>query len=384
MSERAAVEATVVCPFLAYGEERDARASVPDHRHRCFAESPAAPRALAHQAAYCLTTAFTSCPTFVDWAIREAAPARDLGPPARTLRDAPIPRAGGQPPDAAGGLPARPLAAAPSEAAPAPPVPRSSGSRTRDADWTSPPPWAPPAATAPAGRDAGVDAEPGDELLEEGAEGETGLEEPGPPAFLAGRALDDGRPAQYQPVAGPVMRRAPVGHAGLGAEQRTESERAADPAAPPWERPRRFEAYPTLRSRDEARAGGRSVPRLAVWVAIVAIAAVALFAAPFILRGLGGGGPAGSPSPSAAASVLPSVEPTPTPEPRPTPLVYTVKSGDTLSKIAAAYKVSVDQILEANPEITNPNKIKAGDRITIPVPLPGEIVNPTGDITPAP
>jgi LysM repeat protein len=62
--------------------------------------------------------------------------------------------------------------------------------------------------------------------------------------------------------------------------------------------------------------------------------------------------------------------------------VYTVKSGDTLSKIAAAYGVTVDQILAANPEITNPNKIAVGDKIVIPQPLPSEIVNV--EITPAP
>lgn len=62
---------------------------------------------------------------------------------------------------------------------------------------------------------------------------------------------------------------------------------------------------------------------------------------------------------------------------------YTVKSGDTLSKIAARYKVTVDQILEANPKITNPNRIQPGDKITIPTPPPEEIVN-EGEITPAP
>jgi len=65
------------CPFVAFEDERDERSSVPDHRHRCYAENPPAPRALAHQEAYCLSTAFPVCPTFQDWARRESARARD-------------------------------------------------------------------------------------------------------------------------------------------------------------------------------------------------------------------------------------------------------------------------------------------------------------------
>ncbi len=132
-------EPTIVCPFLAYGEERDFRASVPDHRHRCFADSPAAPRALAHQAAYCLTPAFSGCPTFLDWARREAAPARDLVMPARTLRDTPVPRGG--PATELGGEPREPRersAAYPEVSAPS----RPSGGPSREADdWAAAPPW---------------------------------------------------------------------------------------------------------------------------------------------------------------------------------------------------------------------------------------------------
>src|SRR5262245_48066242 len=61
------------CPFVAFEDDRDARATVPDHRHRCFAEARPAPRALAHQEAYCLSSAFPVCPTFQEWARREAA-----------------------------------------------------------------------------------------------------------------------------------------------------------------------------------------------------------------------------------------------------------------------------------------------------------------------
>ncbi|MFH0751952.1 MAG: hypothetical protein V2B17_08970, partial [Chloroflexota bacterium] len=86
MTERIA-DPQAVCPFVALDDDRDHRAPVPDHRHRCFAESPAAPRALAHQAAYCLSGAFPRCPTFVDWARREAAPAK-VESPVRSVREA--------------------------------------------------------------------------------------------------------------------------------------------------------------------------------------------------------------------------------------------------------------------------------------------------------
>jgi hypothetical protein len=67
------------CPFVAYVDDRDGRSTSPDHRHRCFAESPPAPRAVAHQEAYCLSSAFPVCPVFQEWARREAAQARGQG-----------------------------------------------------------------------------------------------------------------------------------------------------------------------------------------------------------------------------------------------------------------------------------------------------------------
>ncbi len=47
-------------------------------------------------------------------------------------------------------------------------------------------------------------------------------------------------------------------------------------------------------------------------------------------------------------------------------MTYTVKPGDTLSKIAMRNGVSTTQLLEANPQITNPNNIKVGDVINVP------------------
>lgn len=46
--------------------------------------------------------------------------------------------------------------------------------------------------------------------------------------------------------------------------------------------------------------------------------------------------------------------------------IYTVKSGDTLMKIANANDLTLDELLAANPQITNPNQIFVGQEICIP------------------
>lgn len=47
-------------------------------------------------------------------------------------------------------------------------------------------------------------------------------------------------------------------------------------------------------------------------------------------------------------------------------MTYTVKPGDTLSKIATRNGVSLAQLLQANPQIMDPNRIKIGDAINLP------------------
>src|SRR3954452_22631554 len=88
------VDGAPACPFVAFEDDRDERATSPDHRHRCYAEARPAPRALAHQEAYCLSSAFPVCPTFQDWARREAARSRQEPPKSSTSMDAVA--AGGQ------------------------------------------------------------------------------------------------------------------------------------------------------------------------------------------------------------------------------------------------------------------------------------------------
>jgi LysM repeat protein len=45
---------------------------------------------------------------------------------------------------------------------------------------------------------------------------------------------------------------------------------------------------------------------------------------------------------------------------------YTIQRNDTLSKLAQRFGVSVQQLLDANPQITNKDVIRAGDRLVVP------------------
>ena len=47
------------------------------------------------------------------------------------------------------------------------------------------------------------------------------------------------------------------------------------------------------------------------------------------------------------------------------PIKITVKSGDTLSGLAKKHGVTLDSILQGNPQIKDPNKIKVGQKVTI-------------------
>lgn len=66
-----------------------------------------------------------------------------------------------------------------------------------------------------------------------------------------------------------------------------------------------------------------------------------------------------------AQATAPAPAPTPTP-PQQQYETYTIKYGDTLSEIAQRYGTTVQKILDANPYITNKNKIYAGKTLQIP------------------
>ncbi len=389
MTERAlpGMDGAPACPFVAFGDDREGRSTSPDHRHRCFAESPPAPRAVAHQEAYCLSSAFPVCPTFQDWARREAAHARGAGERAET---APTAVAAAGPLDRHAVDDERDIDSTGDADRADPPSADVPVIRNPPRDWAAPPPWAtkPGSASGPA-PDPGADLLAGRTVEGQGLAGSAadrlaGGEVPAAAAWSAASAwsasaagapstaADDelaglvrAKPGAVPPTQPPSEPRPPS--TGTGRRPAVSSTRPTGDAipGPPWERMRREEAYPQIK----ARAGLPSMPglpRVALFAAAVGIAALALFMLPALL-GIGGGGGSGSPDPSASSSVA-TARPSPTVPPAPTPQVYVVKAGDNLGKIAKKFGLTLDDILAANPSIKNPNKISLGQEIVIPLP----------------
>jgi hypothetical protein len=423
------------CPFVAFEDDRDERATVPDHRHRCYAEPRPAPRALAHQEAYCLSSAFPVCPIFQDWARREAARARADTARTQAAADARGDERSSERPGAlsdgaaagGAGIGASAAAAGLGGAAPADDRGRDDDERGRDGDddggrlgedrerpgddrerhgddrsddpnrrnpprdWAAPPPWL----ASRDGRHPDADADPPPFLGRRAAEPGRGLAGSpadrmagGPPpsddddvpwtasaaSAAAGRAalgsgpagLDEGRrgrrPAEAEiedlDPEDEVEPRRPV------RRPRAYDQHLGGTAGPDWERPRRQDAYPTIKARMEFP----DLRRLLLMAGLVVVSAIALYFLPAVLgMGSGNGTPgAGSPGPSSAAQRSPSAKPT-TP-PAPTPSVYTIKKGETLSKIATAHGITIEELLLANPTIKDANKISEGQQIILPVP----------------
>lgn len=61
-------------------------------------------------------------------------------------------------------------------------------------------------------------------------------------------------------------------------------------------------------------------------------------------------------------------------------MTYIIKPGDSLYFIARRYGISVERILEANPQIKNPSFLYSGTRIIIPLPGEGPAVYPVYSI----
>jgi hypothetical protein len=154
-------------------------------------------------------------------------------------------------------------------------------------------------------------------------------------------------------------------------ERDRERERGHVADGPAWEGQRRYEAYPQIRPR-ASMPGIPGRPRLLVLASALAIAAILLFVwGPDLLGIFSGSEPRPTPTPTAAVA---TPTPEPTPVPAPTPQVYVIKEGDTLSKIARAFGITLDELLAANSEtIKNPDRIVVGDEIIIPVPVPEEV-----------
>lgn len=417
MTERGlpTVDSAPACPFVAFEDDREARSTSPDHRHRCYAELVPSPRAAAHQEAYCLSSTFPVCPTFQDWARREAAHARGEGERPRAAPSA-------QPETAGRAVAAHDAGSEHDEDEPprhalteAPPI-----RRNPPRDWAAPPPWAPGGAGAGSAgatrRPAGGDRSTAPDFLAGRADESRGLAGSAADRLAVGQSTSEpagGNPAPYDAapyhaaasdapdpeLAGLVggrrlvelpthdvpppsrsTRRPSVSSTRTSHRERErERERERDAiAGPAWERARRYEAYPTIRSR----VGLPAPPRLAVLAGALAIAAVGLFFLPALL-GVGGGGgeTTSTPSPAASQGVATS-SPEPTVPPAPTPQVYVIATGDTLSKVARTFGLTLEELLAANPQIIDADKVAIGDEINIPVKPPDEFTEPSPAPTP--
>ncbi len=429
MTERTASDpGAIACPFIAFEDERDERADAPDHRHRCYAEVRPAPRAIAHQQAFCLSPGFAACPTFQDWARREAARARRAPETGRARARSGRAAASVDDAEELAGL-ARGAAERASDA-PEAAMTAAAGSadpslwsaqepefeelgldelddaptRNPHRDWAAPPPWAAGEGDRPVESEApafltphssrGTEAEAEETAGLAGSRWLRGTTAPGaagsgeargaapgavPEDDELERALAEDRAARERaamgatastPVGARVRVRSPGTSAGARPPSVSSSRRpvARDTAAPAWERPRLHEAYPTLKTR----VGLPSIPMLGLAVLAIVVAGIVLFILPFLLRG---GGTGGTPTPTPSQNAAPSVSASPSATPVPSAQVYVVKANDTISKIAKKYGLTTAELLAANPQIKNPNKIAVGDEITIPVPAPSEIVN---------
>lgn len=388
------------CPFVALELDRDRRSERPDHRHRCYAEQLPAPRTVAHQERFCLSPNFSGCPIFQDWAVRAAArpvplpPGHDGGrratpdPRAPVVAaaepiqpaTAPIQSAASEPEadadwpdsmatsvpivtatDAAEGLAPEPVAEQQLSAFEAQPV--DHGDSAPEVDE---PPYEPPASTGPATAAlpvpprAPMDRMQGTQPRAYVAADPIDLEEPdgaAVPAFLAGRSS---RPPRPTTVGDPVGR---------------------DDVVPSWEIDGRYGAQAGSEPRGDSGFG-----RLLTLLAVVIILGLGV-AAVILIPGLLGGSPQATIRPSVLRTASPaasgfvvvpstsaiplttptqSAEPTAAATPAPSPRFYKVKSGDTLAKIARKNGTTVDDILAANPEITDANDIRVGQFIVIP------------------
>lgn len=63
-----------------------------------------------------------------------------------------------------------------------------------------------------------------------------------------------------------------------------------------------------------------------------------------------------------------AASPTPRPSPTPEVLIYTVEPGDTLLSIAQEYGVTVEAIIEANPDLEDPDLLQIDQQLKIPRP----------------
>lgn len=434
-------EGPTACPFVALENDRDRRSDEPDHRHRCYAVPVPEPRAMAHQRAYCLTAQFTGCPIFQDWAVRAAARPVPLRPVPGPLSPEEQERIGAwatppswQKPAAEPSTPdeGEPLAAAAEspaatrqseQAGPSGPTQLGAfdGRTSQPTTPESPierlpslPLDAPTPATDEEDEEDGGSGVAGTATATGSGAGlaaGTGATEPPlgdftppvermqPPTYRpspreepAGRRSWDRREERAAEASTGHSQPARAAQSGRGGKPagRDKSTLRREDVVPSWQRTR-YEAYPSLGRRLDLGGGRGWLGRITTLFAVLAILGLAvalIMLAPGLLGLISPGSsptaPIGavSPTPSdGGASPSATVSASPTPQAGETWQVYVIASGDSICRIASLFGVSYAQLMGANPEITNPAFIRAGDQIDIP---PDDFVppSPAPDATP--
>jgi LysM repeat protein len=164
------------------------------------------------------------------------------------------------------------------------------------------------------------------------------------------------------------------------------------PSHPDWERPLTQYDYPQLRGQDEHRA----IWPLAAAAMGVTLVVVLLVIIPSILNGRNIAVATATPTPISSASVDPnssaslnppaSVEVTDPGTSIVFAKTYTVKTGDRFNAIAKKYGLQQWELLQANPQVTNPNALRVGMVLNIPAPgqmvKPGATPRPSGSASP--
>jgi LysM repeat protein len=296
------------CPFLAFEDDRDHRSSKPDYRNRCFAAPEPEPRATPHQEHYCLSADFARCPVFLDWARQEAAVVRVAGAPtmvrASGVADG-VAAATAAGDAAATGLLAGRLTSAPNtDTAP-------SSRRTADASATL---WS-------------YDGE---------GKRSKGPAAPLPPSSLAEPAIAMAR---------------------------------RGPSHPGWETPPRLENFPRLRSREDRRTN-QPLLFAAVGVSLIMLA-LALFPIVTSSKGTTAGGSGLAESGAVGSGAMQSAGPSggaASAAPRTTFFQYVIKSGDQMWAIARVFNIQLQDLIDANPQIKDPNHLEVGQALNIPPP----------------
>ncbi|MFI2609653.1 LysM peptidoglycan-binding domain-containing protein [Kitasatospora sp. NPDC018619] len=78
----------------------------------------------------------------------------------------------------------------------------------------------------------------------------------------------------------------------------------------------------------------------------------------------------------------PAPNPDPLPSPAPGAATHTVVAGDTLAAIAVRYGVGLDAVVNANPQITDPDRIEAGQVVSLPTAPAGAAAAPVHTVLP--